>query len=249
MYINLNNQNVFYQKVGKGGNLVLLHGWGHNSSDFWPLIDDLKDNFTLWLIDLPGFGRSDLPKSTFSISDYAEIIKLFIDKNQIKKPVLLGHSNGGRVSIKLTANYPNLIDKLILEDSAGLKPQTDFYLPIFFLGAKIFRYFIPNWFPFKSQIRYKFYKSIESQDYLKAGPMQKTLTKFLAEDLTANLKKIEAETLIIWGENDSAIPLSIGKRIYQLIPNSRLEVFENVGHFPHLEDKEKFVKFVKDFCI
>lgn len=246
MYLKVNEQNIYYQRTGRGKNLVILHGWGQDSSSFWPLVDLLKQDFTLWLIDLPGFGRSDLPRKSLTVSDYAEIVKEFLKKNRLIKPICLGHSNGGRILIKLCSSYPDLVEKLILEDSSGIKPKQDIIKPLFYALAKI-SHFVPNLFGLKIKLRYHFYNSLEA-DYLKAGEMKETLTNMLAEDLTSDLAKITVPTFVIWGEKDKAVPLKDGKKIYQLIPDSRLEVLGNVGHFPHLEDLGKFVYLVKDFC-
>ncbi|MCL4366619.1 alpha/beta hydrolase [Patescibacteria group bacterium] len=246
MYLTVNSQNIFYQKVGLGPNLIMLHGWSQDLSSFFSVVDLLKSDFTLWLIDLPGFGRSTLPQKPFTVADYAEIIAQLIAKEHLYKSHLLGHSLGGRIAIKIAANHPQLINKLILEDSAGIKPQQDLVKPLLFLGAKFFNLVIPNIFNFKNKMRQSFYQSLEA-DYLTAGAMKPTLKNILAEDLTNNLAKIKNETLIIWGEKDRAVSLKDGKKMYQLIPNCRLEVFEETGHFPHLEKPELFAQFLKDF--
>ncbi|MBI2017415.1 alpha/beta hydrolase [Candidatus Daviesbacteria bacterium] len=246
MYLNVNGQNIYYQKMGKGKNLIILHGWKQDVSSFWGIIDSLKEDFTLWLIDLPGFGRSDPPNSSFNISDYAKSIAEFIKLNKINKPILLGHSVGGNVSIKLAATFPTLIDKLILEDSSGIRPQKSLQKNLFYILAKGFKYLIPNLFGVKERFQVKFYKAIGS-DYLNAGDLKETLVKILNEDLISYLPKIQAETLIIWGEKDTVVKSRIGKRMYQLIPRSRMEIIDGVGHFPHLESPERFVHYVKDF--
>lgn len=248
MYIEVNNQNIYYQKIGKGKNLILLHGWKQDVSSFWGVSEILKEKYTIWLIDLPGFGRSENPKSAFSVSDYAEIIKGFIEKSNIENPSLLGHSVGGRIGIKLASQYPNLLNKLILEDSAGIRPKRDVPKFIFYILAKIFKYLIPNIFNIQEKIRTKFYKTLES-DYLTAGDLKETFTKVLNEDLTPDLLKIKNETLLIWGEKDPTLESSLanGKKMYQLIEKSKLAIIENVGHFPHLENPERFAYYVKDF--
>src|SRR5438045_106683 len=109
MYANLKDHQVYYQRVGQGKNLVMLHGWKQDSSSFWGVIELLKNDFTIWLIDLPGFGKSDNPKKPFKVADYADLIAEFIKLQKIKDPTLLGHSVGGRIAIKLAANYPSLI--------------------------------------------------------------------------------------------------------------------------------------------
>lgn len=246
MYSNLNGQNIYYQKTGTGKDLILLHGWGENVSTFWPAVELLKDKFTLWLIDLPGFGRSDLPLKALGSSDFAKVVAEFIKKNKIRNPAILGHSFGGKVAIKLVAENPNLINKLILVGASGLKPDLSFQELIIYPGAKFFHFLFPDIFNIKKIIRTKFYRKIES-DYVNAGAMKDTLIKTLTEDLTGDLKKIKVETLLLWGDKDRAIPLKYGKRMYQLIRNSKLAVLEGRGHFLHANDPERFSYYVKDF--
>jgi pimeloyl-ACP methyl ester carboxylesterase len=249
MYTEIENQTIYYQKIGSGKkNLIALHGWGADVSSFWNLANLLKEDCTLYLIDLPGFGRSDLPKRAFYVSDYAKLIAVFIENMQLKKPDILGHSVGGRIAVKLAAQNPQLIDKLILEDAAGIKPKRDIPKVIFYFLAKIFKYLVPNIFNFKEKVRLKFYHSLES-DYITAGPMKETLRNILAEDLTPELSKIPNDTLLLWGEKDPTLEASLknGKKMYRLIKNARIEVLEGLGHFPHLEKPTLFAYYVKDF--
>ncbi len=246
MYCKIGEQNIYFQKVGKGKDLILIHGWGADVSNFWPIVDFLKDNFTLWLIDLPGFGRSDLPKKRFDISDYAKAIAEFIKKNGIKNPTVFGHSYGGKVSIKLASFYPYLIDKLILEGASGIKPTRNLFQILIFPAVKIANLLLPNVGNYREKIRTKLYKKLES-DYADAGSMKEIFVSTLKEDLTNDLSKITTETLLIWGEKDRAVPLVYGKRMYRLIQNSKLIVLEDTGHFPHIKWPERVAYFVKDF--
>lgn len=236
---------IYFQKVGKGPDLILLHGWGMEVSTWWPIVDLLKDNLTLWLIDLPGFGKSDLPNKTWSVEDYADEIANFIREHRIKKPALLGHSFGGSVAIKLASKYPNLISKLILESSSGIRPKPNLLNRLFTAAAKLIK-LLPNLLNIKEKLRNWFYKLIGS-DYLTTGKLKKTFLKVIRQDLSEDAKKISQETLIIWGENDKTLPLARGKKLYQLIKNSRLEVMEEVSHAPHIKNPSFFTNYVKDF--
>ena len=246
MYITINNQHIYYQKLGKGKDILMVHGWGQDVSTFWGVAEKLKEDFTLWLVDLPGFGRSELPKKDFTNQDYAEVLKGFVQELKMKKPHYLGHSVGGRVGIKLLSQNGKLFDKVILEDAAGIKPKQDMFKPFLYVGAKAFNILLPEFLVIKPLIRHYFYKGLES-DYITAGMMKGTLTNLLDEDLTPFLSQIPNETLLIWGENDRAVPLSDGKRMNRLIPNARIEVFDDVGHFSHLEKEGLFVQYVRDF--
>ncbi len=246
MYINILDQNIYYQKTGHGHDLILLHGWQQDLSSFWPLLDNLSQNFTVWLIDLPGFGRSDYPRKPFKVSDYAQIVESFIKINKINKPHLLGHSLGGGISIKLAAFNPQLIEKLILEDSAGLKNISNYKKKMLMLFTKLFKILIPNLFNLHERIRHLGYKSLNS-DYEHVGKLKETFIRLTSEDATSYLPKVINETLIIWGESDTTLPLNLGKKMYRLIPNSRIETIDRAGHFPHLDNQEMFLYFLNDF--
>lgn len=233
MYIKVNGLKIYFQKTGKGKNLIMLHGWGQDVSTFWPVVDLLKDKFTLWLVDLPGFGRSDFPKQNFSISDYAKTLAEFIKTNKIKNPIILGHSFGGKVAIKFAADYPELINKLILEGSAGIKPKYNFFSSKYHAVLWKIRRFLAN--------RKNYYNDSKKT--------RKLLINALKEDLTEDLKKIKAKTLIIWGEKDRAISAKTGKLMHQLVKNSKLVILPKIGHFPHIKSVNEFVYNVKDFVI
>ena len=239
---------IYYQTTGNGKDLILLHGWKQDVSTWWGVVDLLKTDFKLWLIDLPGFGRSDTPKKPWNVSDYADAVGDFIKKQTIKKPILLGHSLGGNISIKIVAKYPNLISKLILEDTSGLRKKSTLKQSILFILAKLIKYSLPNIFNLKEILRVKFYASIGS-DYLGAGDLKATFQNIVDEDLSSDAKKIITDTLIIWGEHDREVPVTSGKKLYHLIKNSRIEIMEGVDHFPHLENPNLFTYYVKDFSL
>lgn len=245
MFVNLDGQRIYYQTTGKGPNLILVHGWKQDSSTWWPVVDLLKDKFKLWLIDLPGFGRSEAPKKTWSIFDYADNLAHFIKENKIKNPIVLGHSLGGNITIVLANKYPNLISKLILEGASGVRPKSVFR-SFLIIPSKVIKYLVPNLFNLKEKLRLKLYGAIGS-DYLGAGDLRKTFTKIVNQDASRYAEKISLPTLILWGEQDKEVPLDHAKKLYHLIENSRIEVMENTGHFPHLENPNIVTHYVKDF--
>lgn len=248
MFATVKNQSLYYQVVGKGTPLLLLHGWGTDSSNFWNLVEPLRDQFTLWLIDLPGFGKSDPPQSSWQVMDFAKLVAQFIRENDIKHPDVLGHSFGGRVAIKLASHYPDAVNRLILEDSAGIKPKKGVRSYFLYILAKFIKYLVPNIANLKVRLRHLLYSSIES-DYETVDSLRETFLRTIDEDLRGDMKKITNQTLLIWGENDRVVSLADGKKIYQAVPNSRLEVIEGAGHSPHLDNPDRFVYYLKDFLL
>lgn len=250
MYIKINNQEVYYQKLGQGKDLIMLHGWKQDVSTFHNVAEELKKHFTLYLIDLPGFGRSETPKKPFTVTDYAEVIREFIKSKKLLEPNLLGHSLGGRISIKLAAKYPEIINKLVLEDAAGIQPKQDPIKYLIYPLAKIIKAIIPSFFNLREKLRKAVYNKLES-DYINAGALKDTLTNILTEDQSNELPDIKNETLIIWGENDhlSETSTANARIMYKKIKNSRLVFLENSGHFPHIENPQMFLYFVRDFLL
>lgn len=248
MYIKVNNQEIYYQKLGQGKDLIMLHGWKQDVSNFHQVAQELKKHFTLWLIDLPGFGRSENPKLPFTISDYAKVVQEFIRVINIKKPNLLGHSLGGRIAIKVASTNSEIIDKLVLEDAAGIQPKQDAIKYLIYPLAKIVKLLIPNIFNLREKVRRSAYKKLES-DYINAGPLSQTLTNILKEDQSGELAGIKNETLIVWGENDNLNETTTenARIMYRKILNSRIEFIKDSGHFPHTENPKMFIYWVIDF--
>lgn len=252
MKVNIEGLDINYICEGEGNSVLLLHGWGANIGAFAPVINRLKANFKVYAIDFPGFGESDEPKDVFGVFDYARIVKGFIDKMKINEVVLIGHSFGGRISIILGKKYPDLIKKIILVDSAGLIPKRTikYYFKVYtfktlkFIYKKLF--FIKD----KEKRMEIFYNKFGSTDYKEAsGIMRKVFVKVVNQDLKPLLKEIKVPTLLIWGENDTATPLYMGKIMEKEIPDSGLVVLEDAGHFSYLDKFNKFIIIVENFLL
>ncbi len=250
MYINLCGLQINYETYGEGKELILLHGWGANIQSLNPIILELSTSFKVIALDFPGFGKSQTPKTVWGISDYARLVKELIDRLSIDKPIILGHSFGGRVIIYLTGKFKVSAHKLILVDSAGIKPKRSikYYYKVFMF--KTFKNIVKLIFP-----KDKAEKIIEnskkkhgSSDYKNAsGILRQIMVKTVNEDLMKYMPKIGAPTLLIWGENDTATPVSDGKIMEKLIPDAGLVVLKNAGHFSYLEKSYEFNLIVKNF--
>lgn len=241
-----------YKIAGQGQPFFILHGWG-SSSDSWILIQKFlaKAGFQVIVPDLPGFGKSLIPKEAWQVNNYVQWLKNFIEKIKTKKPIfVLAHSFGGRVAIKFAAKYPQKIEALILCSSAGIKSKRDFKGKIFFALSRIGEHLFSqkSLRKFKDGARNIFYQIIRQRDYLQAkGPMRETVKKVLAEDLIDYLSQIKNKTLIVWGENDKMVPIKFAYVMEEKIPNSKLIILPKIGHSPHLEAPEKLAKEILQF--
>ncbi|WP_312908237.1 alpha/beta fold hydrolase [Tissierella praeacuta] len=241
---------INYIVEGQGRDVLVLHGWGANINTVLPIVNILKDKFRVHALDLPGFGKSEEPKKPIDSFKYAEIVKNYMDNMGIKKVILIGHSFGGKLSIILGSKYPEIVDKIVLVNSAGLIPKRGpkYYIKVYtFKAAKLLYKILFFWLKNEEKME-KFYKKFGSTDYkASSGVMRNILVTVVNENLLPLLNKIEAPTLLIWGDKDTATPLYMGKIMESQIKDSGLVVLEGTGHYSYLEDYQRFTVILRSF--
>lgn len=225
--------------------VVFLHGWLVKAAVWAPILQRLENQgYNLYALDLPGFGKSQPLKDDFDLDGYVKVVKGFIEKMGLARVCLVGHSFGGRIAIKLSAEYPDLIEKLVLVDSAGFKDES-LKKKFFAFAAKFLRPIF--YIPLVRVLRPQAYRLIGS-DYLNTSvDLRPAFLKIINEDLTEYLPKINVPTLIIWGENDRDTPLEFGRRIHSHIQHSIFHILKNAGHVSFLDQPDDFLKLVIDF--
>lgn len=246
MFIEINDLKIAYQVKGTGTPVVLLHGWGGEANSFKPVFDWLSRSYQVYALDLPGFGLSEIPSTAWDASDYAQFLSDFFHKLNIDKAHLIGHSYGGRISIVMAAEEPEKVDKLILVDSAGIiLPRTvRYYIQV--SVAKIGR-LMRCCGTFGNRLADSIAQRVGSEDYREAGPMRATMVKSVNQNLRPLLPKIQASTLLIWGENDTDTPISSGKIMEKEIPDAGLVILKDAGHFSYLDQLPQFCEIVTNF--
>ena len=250
MVINIRGLELNYIIEGEGKPIVVLHGWGCNIDTIRPIINILNNRYKVVSLDLPGFGKSSEPKEPIDSFEYAEIVREFLKEINIEKATFIGHSFGGKLSIIFGSKYPDIVDKIVLIDSAGLIPKRGprYYIKVY--SFKALRATYKNlFFWIKDDERMeKFYKKFGSDDYKdSSGVMRRIFVKVVNENLLPLLKDIKASTLIIWGDKDDATPIYMAKTMEKEINDSGLVVFEGAGHYAYLDDYNKFVAVINAF--
>lgn len=224
-------------------NLVFLHGWGLSSKIFEPIIYRLKNDFEVYSLDLPGFGSSPINKPMI-LKDYAEMVFDFLKKNKIEKPTIIGHSFGGAVAAKLAILHPESISKLILVAASAVR-QPRRKMIFIKKTADILKPLLPK------KIRKLILKILgyDKTDYaqIKSSELKETFKNVIKEDLRPHFHLIKTPTLVIWGEKDAITPFIEGELIAKSIPNAKLAIIKNAGHFVFLEKPEEFIKLIKEF--
>ena len=240
MKINIKNIDVNYIQYGKGKkNIVLLHGWGQNIQMMDPIGKRLENLATITIVDLPGHGESSEPKEALTIYDYCDVVKELLDKLKIKKPILIGHSFGGRISICFAAKYG--AEKLILLGAPCIRKNTK-------VSAKTKVLKGLKKVPGLNKLEGFAKKHIGSRDYRNASPvMREILVNTVNEDLSDSAKKIDCPTLLIWGDADTEAPLEEAQELEKIMKDAGLVVYEGGTHYTYLEFINPVCNVIKTF--
>ncbi|MDE6042236.1 MAG: alpha/beta hydrolase [Muribaculaceae bacterium] len=247
-YIEIGDIKLHYRKSGNGRPLILMHGWGCNMDTVASIERVAAETHTVYNIDFPGFGASEEPADVWGVEQYTALIEEFARKTGIDRPVLVGHSFGGRVGILMASRTP--VDKLILVDAAGVKPRRSmsYYFKVYSFKAmkSLCRLVLPR--RKADAVIEKWRSRKSSADYASASPrMRAILSKVVNEDLCHVMPQITAPTLLVWGENDTATPVSDARRMERLIPGAGLVSFAGCGHYSFLDNPIQFAAVLRSF--
>lgn len=240
MKMNIKDIDIRYIQYGSGNkDMVLLHGWGQNIEMMRPLGDLFQDEYRVTILDLPGFGQSKEPSVPWTIQDYVDLVSEFLQKLKVENPVVMGHSFGGRVAIGYAAS--NKVEKLCLFGSPCIRKQQG-ATPKEKMLKTLKKVPVLNKF---SEVAKKY---IGSRDYKAASPiMRQTLVNVINQDLSQEARKINASTLLIWGENDQEAPLEDAKELEKIMKDAGLVVFPGFGHYAYLENLTQVYRVLKEF--
>jgi pimeloyl-ACP methyl ester carboxylesterase len=219
-------------QLGNSGHpVVMLHGWGQNLQSLQPMGELLAYKDKVHIIDLPGFGKSAPPPEDWDTTQYADRICQYLDEQGIEKADLVGHSFGGRVSIRLTHKYPDRVRSITLINAGGLQRQRTFKQSLRSQWVRNMRNAFKISPIYRDELLTWHSQKYGSRDYLNAGVLKGTFVKTVVEDVTEVAKQISAPVLLLWGEADTETPVEMGHRYHRLFPNSQLITIPNRDHF------------------
>ena len=223
----IKNVDINYLDYGKkdAKAIILLHGWGQNIQMMQGIGNHFKDTNRIIILDLPGFGKSKEPDKVWTIDDYADALKELLDKLNVKKPIIIGHSFGGKIG--LASPYKKIITKETFKTKT-LK-----------FAKKI---------PVLNKLEGFAKKHIGSTDYKKASEMmRKIMVEHVNYDISDKLKKIKCPTLLIWGTLDQAVNINDAYELEKIIPNCGLVTYEGCSHYAYLERFDQTIRVLKSF--
>jgi pimeloyl-ACP methyl ester carboxylesterase len=236
MQVLLNNRIVTYQQTGKGPVILLLHGWADSHTTFMQLAGPLAQKHTVIAVDLPGFGGSQTPDAFWGLSEYGHFVADFLHKIHYDPQglaVVVGHSNGGAISLYALAHKLIASKQLVLLASSGIRDKQQVKKALLKLTAKSGK-LLTGLLPKAQQlkIRHKFYSKIGS-DLLVAPHMQEVFKNVVSYDILNDAANVAVPTLLIYGSQDDQTPAAYGTLLAKALPNSRLVIIEGAGHFVH----------------
>ncbi len=239
METTIDGMKLHYHITGDGSrDILLLHGWA-SSLDVWVHIEKhLSNRFRLISLDFPGCGKSGMPQAPLTLENYGDIVLRFIENAGLRDPIFFGHSHGGRVILHLAGHGKINPPKIVLFDSAGIKPKKTLKQKLRLYSFKTIRFALtlPLIKKHTARLLEKARAHYGSADYKNAPEvMRKTLVNLVNTDLRALFPNINASTLLIWGENDPATPLSDAKLMEKGIGDCGLCVVNGAGHYSFLE--------------
>jgi pimeloyl-ACP methyl ester carboxylesterase len=196
----------------------------------------LAQRFTVYAIDLPGFGSMRHYRRDFALSRAPEWIHAFLDALDLGSVVLVGHSMGGLIALSAAARWPGRVRKLVLAAAAiGLPRRT----PMSYL------------MPLMTAARYGSVRFAPTllQDAVRAGPLTlwHAAHELLDTDVRHQIEAVRAETLLIWGERDALVPPSIAEVLHNAIAGSELRVIRGAGHVVMFDRPMEFNSTLLEF--
>jgi pimeloyl-ACP methyl ester carboxylesterase len=236
-------------EAGTGHPLLLLHGWGATKELMLPIAQRLT-GYRVIVPDLPGFGATEPPPRAWGVDDHSAWVIALLDRLGVERTHVVGHSHGGRIAIALAATRPERVDKLVLTDSAGIRPRHGLRYHWRVRTFKLLRATARSRLVPAGMRRVAGQSADRrgSTDYRAAsGTLRASMVRLVNADLRPQLARLTTSTLLIWGARDQDTPLSDARVMERLIPDAGLVVFEGSGHFAYAEEPDRFCRIVDVF--
>ena len=227
-YAQINAHRVCFEQFGKGKDIVFLHGWGASRSAFLFVAKRLCFNYRVTVLDFAGFGDSQTPSEPYTVPKYADDVLKLLNICGIERATLVGHSFGGRVATEIAVRCPSVVERLVLIDSAGIKPRRK---PSYYIKIALHK------------ILKKFFgKGLRgSSDYaVLSDEMKKTFINVVGYDQRNDICRISQPTAVFWGKKDKETPLYMYRYYLKHVKQSEGFLLDG-GHFSYVDDYAKFM--------
>lgn len=231
--------------------LVILHGWNLSAAKFIPLSRELKKlGYRIYVPDLPGFGKNEMVEKPLNLVDYAIFVEAYLKKHKLAKAVIIGHSFGGRIALKMAAAKNGNLAALVLTGTPGFLPLPKIKVLFFMLLAKIGGLFfsLPIINRLAKVMRKILYKTAGASDFYQTKEnMRQTFKNIVREELFEYMKRIKLPTLLLWGRDDRVVPLAVAFRMLKTISRAQLQIINQARHGVPWTHPEEFSRHLDRF--
>jgi pimeloyl-ACP methyl ester carboxylesterase len=233
-YVQLGSVTIYAEISGAGKPLILVHGLGGSTRCWSRNVPALARSCRVHGLDLLGFGRSRGQR--FVLREAAGMLVRWMDQLGLAQSSIVGHSMGGLIAAQVAAQFPERVERLVLVDAAAL-PLERFSLRDAWRLMRGLQHLPLSLLP------------VLWTDALRAGPVTvfKALRELFSTDIRADLTRIEAPTLILWGEHDATLPVMVGRQLHTYLTQARFVVIMGAGHFPMWDRPAAFNHAVTQF--
>jgi pimeloyl-ACP methyl ester carboxylesterase len=266
----VNGHTLAYRMEGQGQTILLIHGIAGSSSTWNEAMRRLALRYRVLAPDLLGHGESDKPEGDYSLGAHASFLRDLLGGLGIASATVAGHSLGGGIALQLSYQHPEVCERMVLVASGGLGREINAALRLLALpGAELVLPLIApsfvrergnaliSWMREQGLRSPRLHEGWQAYSSLADPEMRRAFVRELRAVVDYGGQVVSASdrlhlsagrpTLIVWGDRDPMIPLSHARAAHAAIPGSRLEIFENAGHFPHAEYPERFAEVVTEF--
>ncbi len=248
--VTLGKYRIHYMAAGQGKPLVLVHGLAGRAENWLSLVPEFTGRgYRVYALDLLGYGRSDQPDVDYSIALESDILRQFLDSQNLQQPDLAGWSMGGWISLKFAAEHAERVHRLVLLDSAGLlfnavnadalRPHNQMEL------AHMMAVLTPHPQPIPEFVGRDILRNMAATEWVVARSLESMKT---GRDLMdGKMQMVKMPVLIVWGKEDILTPLSLGEGLHNGMPQSLLYVLDGTGHLAPTERSHQVGELVANF--
>jgi pimeloyl-ACP methyl ester carboxylesterase len=262
-----------FVRAGSGPPMVLLHGIGNSAQTWAGVLDRLAAHHTVIAPDLLGHGLSDKPRADYSIAGHANNVRDLLTVLDVERTTIVGHSLGGGIAMQFAYQFPEFVERLVLVGSGGLGPEMSASLRLASLpGAELVLTVLSA---ASGPVRFGL-RAVDAvgaligatpvRDLAEVGEAVLGLRDIEARRAFLRTLRGVADThgqlitaldrlyladavpmLVIWGSRDPIVPAAHAETVRRLVPTARVEVFDGAGHWPHLDQPDRFCEVLLDF--
>jgi pimeloyl-ACP methyl ester carboxylesterase len=258
--VEVNQFEIHYQQCGEGPPAILLHGLGGSTADWSETMPALAGAYRLYALDLPGFGLSPVPRQTiqYNLAYAASLVLAFADRLGLGRVVLIGNSLGGGISLRFAVDYPARVAGVILANAVGLGREIGSSIRVLSLPgvarlslSLVTRRMVRDvWESLVVDPAHATEERVErTWAWLRRPGVRQYLAHIYPRAVTLcgqrdllldRLPRVQAPTLIVWGQEDSVLPPSHGQRAHELVARSTLHLLPQCAHIPQIEQAGRF---------